>query len=145
MYRSYVSIPEKRAVRVTFEEEALLDAEGNLCQGKSVITQPLRERIDESLVELKTTVKYKKTGETQTYSNDTISLKDIKEQDFEVTSRARYNTTIVEGTNCTQVEKKVQGTMITLYETNPNTGSLFYMNNMVLAIVIALFAVINVF
>lgn len=145
MYRSYVSIPEKRAVRVTFEEEALLDAEGNLCQGKSVITQPLRERIDESLVELKTTVKYKKTGETQTYSNDTISLKDIKEQDFEVTSRARYNTTIVEGTNCTQVEKKVQGTMITLYETNPNTGSLLYMNNMVLAIVIALFAVINVF
>ena len=65
----------------------------------------------------------KKTGMTKTYYGDTISLGDIAEQDFEVTTRARYNTTIINGTSCTQVEKIVQGTMVTMYETNPNTAS----------------------
>ena len=61
-------------------------------------------------------------GKTLIYNNSTISLEDIKEEDFEVISRARYNTTIVVGTSCTQVEKKVEGTMVTLYETNPNAA-----------------------
>lgn len=123
MYRSYVSIPEKRAVRVTYEEESLLNDAGQQCVADSSTEQTLREGIDKNLVELNTTVTYKKTGETKKYYGDTISLEDINEQDFEVTTRARYNTTIVEGTSCTQVEKKVQGTMITLYETNPNYGN----------------------
>ena len=120
MYGSYVTIPDKRAVRVTFEEESLLNNAGQRCLGDSSTPQTLREGIDKNLVELNTTVKYKKTGETKKYYGDIVSLKDINEQDFEVTTRARYNTTIVEGTSCTQVKKKVQGTMITLYETNPN-------------------------
>lgn len=122
MYGSYVTIPEKRAVRITYEEQRLLnDSGGDKCLSEDSKTSTLREGIGENLVELTTTVK-NKNGKTQTYYNSTISLEDIKEEDFEVISRARYNTTIVEGTSCTQVEKKVEGTMVTLYETNPNAA-----------------------
>lgn len=69
---------------------------------------------------MQTTVRYKRTGVTETYYKDTVSLEDINEQHFEVIRLARYNTTIAEGINCTQVEKGVEGTMVTLYETNPN-------------------------
>ena len=111
MYRRYVSIPEKRAVRVTYEEEKLLDINGNLCLGQSPLQRSLRKGIEKNLVELNTTVKNKKTGHTRTYSNSTdISLDDINGQDFVVISRARYNTTIVEGTACTQVEKQASST-----------------------------------
>ena len=142
MHRSYVTIPDERAVRINYEEEKLLDSEGNLCLGQSSVTQTLREGIEEDLAELNTTVKYNKTGETQTYYGNTISLEDIKEQDFEVTSRARYNTTIVQGTNCTQVEKNVQGTMVAMYETNPDTASSLYINKKLL---IALFVIIHLY
>jgi len=145
MYRRYVSIPEKRAVRVTYEEETLLDANGNLCLGQSSSQRSLREGIDKNLVELKTTVKNKDTGQMQTYYDNTdISLDDMNGQDFEVLSRARYNTTIVEGTTCTQVEKKVEGTMVTLYETNPNEANLFYVNHKLFVTVISLFSFIHV-
>ena len=153
MYRRYVSIPEKRAVRVTYEEEKLLDANGNLCLGQSSLQRSLREGIDKNLVELKTTVKNKDTGQMQTYYDNTdISLDDMNGQDFEVISRARYNTTIVEGTTCAQVEKKVEGTMVTLFQTNPNEATtmvtlyqrnpneanLLYINHRLLATVILL-------
>lgn len=35
MYRSYINIPENRAVRVSSEKETLLDSNGFLCLGKS--------------------------------------------------------------------------------------------------------------
>ena len=144
MYRSYVTIPEERAIRVTYEEEKLLNANGSLCLGNLTQKHTLREGIgEEDLVELNTTVKYKETGLTKTYHGNTISLEDIKEQEFEVTTRARYNTTIINGTSCTQVEKIVQGTMITMYETNPNTASTAHINNKLIATIIALFAVIH--
>ena len=145
MYGSYVTVPEKRAVRVTFEQERLLNTSGILCLEQSSQTQKLGEGIDKNLVELNTTVEYKKTGETKKYYNNTISLEDINEQDFEVTTRARYNTTIVSNTTCTQVEKKVKGTMITLYKTNRNKGSSLFINNKLLASMIALtFGVVHV-
>ena len=45
MYRSYVSIPKKRAVRVTYERERLLDDNGNLCLDTSAGSQTLKEGI----------------------------------------------------------------------------------------------------
>ncbi|CAH3191833.1 unnamed protein product, partial [Porites evermanni] len=107
MYGSYVTIPEKRAVRITYghEEQTLLNDGGDKCLSEDSKTSTLREGIGENLVELTTTVKYK-NGKTLIYNNSTISLEDIKEEDFEVITRARYNTTIVAGTSCTQVEKK---------------------------------------
>ena len=113
MYRSYVSIPKKRAVRVTYERERLLDDNGNLCLDTSAGSQTLKEGIDDNLVELTTTVKYK-NGETKTLHgvDKTVSLEDIKDQDFEVVSLARYNLIIVTGTTCTKVETTIEGTMV---------------------------------
>ena len=140
MYGSYVSIPEKRAVRITYEEQKMLNAEGNKCLPDDSVNKTLRDGIDEYLVELTTTVKYK-TGEPQVYYNNAVSLEDIKEEDFEVTSRARYNTTIADETFCTQVENKIKGTMVTMYDTNPNTASSLYINNKLLTNVIILLTV----
>ena len=137
MYGSYVSIPEKRAVRVIYEEQKLLNAKGELCLNQSSANQTLREGINDNLVELNTTVKYE-DGEMQSYYgiNSTISLEDIKEENFEVISRARYNTTIVEETSCAQVESKISGTMIEMYETNPNIADHLRLSNNLLYFIV---------
>ena len=74
---------------------------------------------------MKTTVIYKKKPEniyiTILYGvNNTISLEDIKDKDFTVTILARYNVTVLRDTDCTQVENQINGTMIEMYETNPD-------------------------
>lgn len=147
MYRSYVAIPKDRAVRLSYEEEKLLDAQGNLCLGKSSENKPLRQEIDDNLVELNTTIKYKNTGKTVKLHgiDNTVSLEDIKGQDFEVTCSARYDTTLVEGTNCTQIEKKVVGTMVEMYATNPDSASAVYINYNLLLASIALLGFIHVY
>lgn len=85
MYRSYISIPGNRAVRVTYEDERLLDDEGKLCLNTSAGNNTLKEGIDDNLVELNTTVKYKDDATKTVYgSNNTMSLKDINGQNFTV-------------------------------------------------------------
>ena len=147
MYRSYAAVPEDRAVRIKSEEKRLLDDQGNLCLGKSSDSQTLQGGIDGNLIDLNTTVKYKNTGETKEYRgvDKTISLKDIKDKDFEITTTARYNTSIVAGTNCTQIEEKVEGTMVQLYETNPNSARVFFINIKVLTAAIALLGYLHGF
>lgn len=147
MYRKYVSIPENRAVRLSYEEEKLMDARGKLCLGDSAKNQTLQEGIDDNLVELNTTIKYKKTGKTLKLYGiiNTVSLEDVKDQDFEVTSRARYNVSIVAGTNCSQVEKRIQGTMVEMYETNPNGARAVQINYKLLFASIALGGLIALF
>ena len=119
-----MSIPEERAVRISSERVSLLDANGNLCLGYSSIPRTLKDGLEKNLVELKTTVIYKTNPEkvhiTILYGvNNTISLKDIKEKNFTVTILTRYNVTVLRDTDCTQVEKQINGTMIEMYETNP--------------------------
>jgi len=116
----YVSIPEERAVRISPERVSLLDANGNFCLGYSSMP-----RVEKNLVEMKTTVIYKTNSEkvyiTILYDvNNTFSLEDIKEKNFTVTILTRYNITVLRDTDCTQVEKQINGTMIEMYETNPN-------------------------
>ena len=125
VYEKYVSIPEERAVRISSERVSLLDANGNLCLGYSSIPRTLKDGLEKNLVELKTTVIYKTNPEkvhiTILYDvNNTISLEDIKDKDFTVTILARYNVTVLRDTDCTQVEKQINGTMIKIYETNPS-------------------------
>ena len=98
------------------------------------------------MVDLRTTVKYK-NGETKTLHgiNNTVSLEDIKDQGFEIVSLARYNTSIVTGTTCKQVEKTVEGTMVMLYETNPNGSGQLNINKKILSSVVTLFVFINTF
>ena len=125
VYKNYVSIPEERAVRISSERVSLLDSNGNLCLGYSSIPRTLKDGLDKNLVELKTTVMYETNPEnvhiTILYGvNNTISLEDIKEKNFTVTILARYNITVLRDTDCTQVEKQINGTMIEMYETNPH-------------------------
>ena len=125
VYEKYVSLPEERAVRISSERVSLLDANGNLCLGYSSIPRTLKDGLEKNLVELKTTVIYKTNPEkvhiTILYDvNNTISLEDIKEKNFTVTILTRYNVTVLRDTDCTQVEKQINGTMIEMYETNPN-------------------------
>ena len=125
VYEKYVSIPEERAVRISSERVSLLDANGNLCLGYSSIPRTLKDGLEKNLVELKTTVIYKTNPEkvhiTILYDvNNTISLEDIKEKNFTVTILTRYNVTVLRDTDCTQVEKQINGTMIEMYETNPD-------------------------
>ena len=125
VYEKYVSIPEERAVRISSERVSLLDANGNLCLGYSSIPRTLKDGLEKNLVELKTTVVYKTNSEkiyiTILYGvNNTISLEDIKEKNFTVTILTRYNVTVLRDSDCTQVEKQINGTMIEMYETNPD-------------------------
>ena len=124
VYEKYVSIPEERAVRISSERVSLLDANGNLCLGYSSIPRTLKDGLEKNLVELKTTVIYKTNPEkvyiTILYDvNNTISLEDIKEKNFTVTILTRYNVTVLRDTDCTQVEKQINGTMIEMYEIHP--------------------------
>ena len=120
-----MSIPEERAIRLSSERVNLLDANGNLCLGNSSIPRTLKEGIGKNLFELNTTVIYKTKPEKviRLYGiENTVSLEDIKDKNFTVTTRARYNVTVIvtENTNCTQVERQVNGTMIELFEDNPD-------------------------
>ena len=122
----YVSIPEKRAVRLSSERVSLLDSNGHLRLENSSKPQTLKDGIEKNLFELNTTVIYKTNPDNviRLYGVDnTVSLEDVKDKNFTVTTRARYNVTVVENANCTQQENQVNGTMIQLYEFNPNKAS----------------------
>ena len=120
----YVSIPEERAVRISSERVSLLNSDGNLCLSENTsVLRSFKDGIAKNLVELKATVIYRTNPEKVTILygvNDTVSLDDIKDKTFTVTIRTRYNVTVVRDTDCTQLEKQVNGTMIDLYEFNPN-------------------------
>ena len=93
MYRSYFSISEDRAVRVTYERERLLDDKGNLSLDTSAGSQTMKEGIKDNLVDLRTIVKYK-NRETKTLHEITSQCllktsEDTKNQGFEVLSLAR--------------------------------------------------------
>ena len=108
------------------------------------VQESWKEGIDDHLVDLTTAVKYK-NGETKILHgvDKTVSLEDTKDQDFEVVSLASYNMIIVTGTTCTRVENTVQGTMVTMYETNPNGSNRLNINKTLLSVVIMLFVFMN--
>ena len=134
MYRCYVKVPTERALRITYEEEKLMKASGHSCLWPLTTKATLMEGIDQNRTSLTTTITYKKSGRIKTIHGDEVSLEDINEQDFEIKTVAQYNTTIVDGTSCSRVEKTVRGTMITLYETNPNKASVLFANTELLVL-----------
>ena len=77
---------------MTYKRERLLVDKGKLCLDTSPGSQTMMVGIKDNLVDLRTTVKYK-NGETKTLHgvDKTVSLEDIKDQDFEVVSLASYN------------------------------------------------------
>ena len=146
VYGRYISIPEERAARLSSERVSLLDSNGNLCLtlGNSSIPRTLKDRIEKNVFELNTTVIYKTNpGKViRMYGvGNTVSLEDIKDKNFTVTTRARYNVTVVENTDCTQVEKQINGTMIVLYEFNPNAENDY--TDIIIIVIIAVIIVVN--
>ena len=146
VYGRYVSIPEERAVRLSSERVSLLDSNGNLCLtlGNSLIPRTLKDGIEKNVFELNTTVIYKTNPEKviRMYGVDNaVSLEDIKDKNFTVTTRVRYNVTVVEKTDCTQVEKQINGTMIVLYEFNPNAEK--ENSGIIIIVIIAIIIVFN--
>ena len=71
------------------------------------------------------------------------SLEDIKDKDFTVTTRARYNVTVAKNAGCTQAEKQVTGTMIQLYELNPNKANIAGINFKLIVTLIMLMGLLN--
>ena len=146
VYGRYVSIPEERAVRLSSERVSLLNSNGNLCLTlrNSSIPRTLKDGIEKNVFELNTTVIYKTNpGKViRMYGvGNTVSLEDIKDKNFTVTTRARYNVTVVENTDCTQVEKQINGTMIVLYEFNPNAENDY--TGIIIMVIIAVIIVVN--
>ena len=146
VYGRYVSIPEERAVRLSSERVSLLNSNGNLCltRRNSSIPRTLKDGIEKNVFELNTTVIYKTNPEKviRMYGVDnTVSLEDIKDKNFTVTTRVRYNVTAVENNDCTQVESQINGTMIDLYEFNPNAENEY--TGIIIIVIIAVIIVVN--
>ena len=133
-------------MRLSSERVNLLDSNGNLCLtlGNSLIPRTLKDGIQKNVFELNTTVIYKTNPEKviRMYGVDNaVSLEDIKDKNFTVTTRVRYNVTVVENTDCTQVEKQINGTMIVLYEFNPNAEK--ENTGIIIIVIIAIIIVFN--
>ena len=122
MYRTFLSIPRERAIRVTYEKEELLDSNGTLCLGTNSTKRPLVKAVHQHIVSSKTVISYYKEEGTYAVNVDTVFLKDVTGQGFKARSRILYDTVIVRETNCTQVDSSMRGTMVTMYETNPKAN-----------------------
>ena len=68
-----------------------------------------------------------------------------RHQGSRLRSLARYNTFIVTGTTCKQVAKTIEGTMVILYETNPNGSGQLSIDKKLLFSLVTLFLFINTF
>jgi len=134
-------------VRLSSERVSLLDSNGHLCLRNSSTPPTLKDGLEKNLLELNTTVIYKTNPEKVTIlygvNNTLISLEDIKDKNFTVTTRARYNVTVAENASCTQVEKQVTGTMIQLYEFNLNKANIAGINFKLIVTPIMLMELLN--
>ena len=145
VHGSYVSIPENRAVRLSSERVSLLDSNGSLCLGQSSKELTLTGGIENNITEVRAAVKYENSLNDKTLSgvNNTVPLNDVKDKTFTVTSRARYGIPVVDNTQCTQVEKEVNGTMIQLYEFNPNTAGITGIDSRLIFASITVIGILN--
>jgi len=125
LYRYYIAFRRDKAARISYEEEKLLNAGGNLCQGETANKKTLQQGIDGNLIGFDRT--FRVNGEIAmtfpTKIDGKGDIQDNKTQTFELTVLARYNISIVAGTSCQQVEMTVHGTMVSLYQTNANATS----------------------
>ena len=121
LYRYYIALGKDRAARISYEEEKLLDDEGNLCLGESTEMQMLEKGIDDDLVKFTYTLSID-NGWAMTWPtklDKTISLQDENSEYFAVTTRARYSVPLVAGTNCTQIETTVNAALVEMYKRKP--------------------------
>ena len=148
VHGSYVSIPENRAVRLSSERVSLLDSNGTLCLEQSSQELTLKEGIENNITEVIAAVKYENSLNYKwTFSgvNNTVPLNEVKDKTFRVISLARYGIPVVDNTQCTQVVKEVNGTMIQLYEFNPNTAAITGIDSRLILASVTVITILNSF
>ena len=131
MYGRYVQIPEKRAVRVMFTETRMLDHDWKPCIEKDHegVNYTLPTDVQKNVVRVNMTITYGSEKPIEFNGiNQNFTLREKEEADFVIVSRTQYNITLVAGRNCTVVEERMEGTVVHLYETNPDGASTTVVN-----------------
>ena len=125
LYRYYIDFRNDKAARISYEEEKLLDDGGTLCLGEAPEKKTLQQGIDGNLIKymLTATLDGGIVMRFNTKLDEKFDIQDDKTKTFELTVVASYNISIVAGTTCTKVEMTVKGTLVTMYQTNPNVTS----------------------
>ena len=124
LYRYYIAFPKNKAARISYEEQELLDAGGDLCLGKASENKTLQQGIDGSLTNFIYTDRREDGGFSMTSTNidGEFDIQD-KTKIFKLTILAKYNVPIVVGTTCYHVQMTVHGTMVSMEQTNLTTNA----------------------
>ena len=122
LYRYYIAFPKNKAARISYEEEKLLNAGGDLCLGEESEKKTLQQGIDRNLNTF--FVSGVLDGGFSMTSTEIDGKFDLQgNKTFEFTVLAKYDTPIVAGTYCNQVQMTVHGIMVSMNQTNPNATS----------------------
>lgn len=118
-YRSYVRIPDNRAVRVWKEETRVTDSYGETCFNTVRVSgYNYTSSNDNYLNKSRITVDY---GNSNNTGSENVTLDASRSGDnVTITSVNDYSKPIIPGTNCTRVTVTTTVTLIEMYETNPN-------------------------
>lgn len=124
LYRYYIAFPKNKAARISYEQQELLDAGGDLCLGKASENKTLQQGIDGSLTNFIYTDRREDGGFSKTSTNIDGEF-DIQDNTkiFKLTILAKYDVPIVVGTTCYQVQMTVHGTMVSMEQTNSTTNA----------------------
>ena len=121
MYGGYVKICPERAVRLMSTETIMLDGNDQRCldEKEQNKTHNISDSAVNNVLEENMTITYGEE-EPQQLTGPEYILRDEAGLDFEIVSRTRYNASLVPGEDCTVVEERLNGTVLLMYETNPN-------------------------
>jgi len=126
LQRGVVSIPDDRAIRVNFTEEKILDSNGYVCLRANDRRQPIPDYQQQNAT-VSTLVRYR-TGniyQDHVYLGDNRTIQLDKAQlnkSVEIWVFTKYNGSIIANTDCIQIKTKMNGTMVQMYATNPDSA-----------------------
>jgi hypothetical protein len=147
LHNTEVKIPEERAIRVNFTKKFMLDSNGKVCLNSST-SNTLMHDLNKDVILAVTEVRYEKLYEGKkrtTYGeNITVTIdKNSLDQSVEVLTLVKYNGTIVAKTNCTQIQRVMNGTVVDMYATNPDVED--ESNFIVLMVLLSIFLILPAF
>lgn len=103
----------------------MLDSNGSSCLNKND-RRSLMSDYKQRIVDVTTTVRYfNKQGQKYPGDNRTLELdKTMLDTSVEVWTIIKYNGSIIANTNCTQMKSVMNGTIVRLYATNPDSAGI---------------------
>lgn len=123
MPNTVVQIPEERALRVSYIAESIRDINGTLCLGYSSKNYTISPGVNVSSVQTSLSV-YSVPSWTRNngkLTNFTLD-RDLLNKDIKVRTVVVYDGSLIANTTCRQVESEMEGTMVRMYETNPDAA-----------------------